>query len=415
MTAIASSAPAAVADEIAASLASPRAVLPDGYQADARRWPQSLAGGAAGIALLHIERARTGQGDWTVAHAWLTEAASGNVSAASNARLYFGAPALTFVFHLAAASTGRYRRTLAGLDDATLGITRTALAGARVRMGRAERPKLREFDLIRGLAGLGAYHLAAHPGHEVTRDVMSCLVRLTEPLPGARDDRPSWWTWTAPTGELSPDFPGGHGNFGMSHGISAVLAVLSQAILRGVEVSDARDAVYRICAWTDRWRHGDPAIPWWPGVITVTQAEAGRVDPALRPRPSWCYGVAGTARAQQLAGLALAEPTRTQAAEAAILGVLRDPVELSRLTEIGLCHGTAGLLQAAWRMAADAATNDIAAKIPALAARLADQIVKCEDDNPELLDGTAGAALALHTASTGTTPEPCWDAFLALD
>jgi len=402
------------ADEIAATLASPSAVLPEGYRGDGRHWPQSLAGGAAGIALLHVERARSGHGDWATARAWLAEAASGSISAASNARLFFGAPALAFVFRVAAESTGHYRGTLAALDDATLSVTRAAIAAAHARMDRRERPELGEFDLIRGLAGLGAYHLAAHPGHEVTRAVLACLARLTEPLPGAGDGLPAWWTSASPSGKPSPDFPGGHGNFGMSHGISAVLAVLSLSILRGVTVPGAADAAGRICAWTDQWRDGDQGDPWWPGIITVRQAQARHVDPALRPRPSWCYGAAGTARAQQLAGLALGDPDRCAVAEAAILAVLRDPAELGRLTELGLCHGTAGLLQAAWRMAADASSREIEAELPGLAARLATQLAQWEDNNPELLDGTAGAALVLHTAGTGGAPEPHWDAFLAL-
>jgi lantibiotic biosynthesis protein len=408
--------PAAVAaaSEIAATLASPGTVLPDGYRGDGRRWPQSLAGGAAGIALLHVERARSGHGNWATARAWLAEAASGSITAASNARLFFGVPALAFLFHIAAESTGHYRGTLAALDDAAGSVTRAALDAADARVGRRERPELREFDLIRGLAGLGAYHLAAHPGHKITYDVLACLGRLTEPLPGLGDGLPPWWTGASPSGEPSPDFPGGHGNVGMSHGISAVLAVLSMAILRGITVPGAQEAAYRICAWTDQWRHGDQAAPWWPGIIAVSQAEAGCVDPALRPRPSWCYGVAGTARAQQLAGLALGDPNRRAAAEAAILAVLRDPAELGRLTEPGLCHGTAGLLQASWRMAADATSREIEAELPRLAAHLAAQLAECEDDNPELLDGTAGTALALHTAGTGNAPEPSWDAFLAL-
>jgi lantibiotic biosynthesis protein len=404
----------ATASEIATTLASPGTVLPAGHQGDGRRWPQSLAGGAAGIALLHIERARTGHGDWATARAWLAEAASGNITAATNASLFFGAPTLAHVFHIAAASTGHYRRVFGALEDATMGITRSALASAHTRMDRAERPELREFDLVRGLAGLGAYHLSAHPGHEVTRDVLACLARLTEPLPGASDNLPPWWTDASPSGEPSPDFPGGHGNLGMSHGISAVLAVLSLAILRGITVPGTEDAAHRICAWTDQWRHGTHDSPWWPGVITAAQAGAQRVDPALRPRPSWCYGAAGTARAQQLAGLALRDPPRQQAAEAAILAVLRDPAELGRLAEIGLCHGTAGFLQAAWRMAADATTHDIDGELPRIAARLTAQLAGRDDDNPELMDGAAGAALALHTIGTGHAPEPCWDTFLAL-
>lgn len=416
MTMTTTAVPAALsaAGEIAAALASPRAVLPDGYQGDGRRWPQSLAGGAAGIALLHIERASTGHGDWTVARAWLTEAAAGNVSAASNARLFFGAPALAYVFHLANAATGRYGRVLASLDDATITITQSVIGRAHARMDAGKLPELREFDLIRGLAGLGACHLARRPSHRITRDVLACLARLTEPLPGAGDGLPSWWTAAAPSGEPSPDLPGGHGNFGMAHGISAVLAVLSLAILRGSTVPGIQEAAHRICAWTDQWRHGDGNAPWWPGFISVAQARAGRVDPVLRPRPSWCYGVAGTARAQQLAGLALRDPERRCAAEAAILAVLRDRAELDRLDGTGLCHGTAGLLQAAWRMAADAATPAIAAELPGLTERLISQLGSSADDNPELLDGMAGAALALHTAGTGNTPQPCWDSFLAL-
>jgi hypothetical protein len=404
----------ATARQAAAALASPGTVVPAGDQGDGRRWPQSLAGGAAGIALLHVERARCGHGDWATARAWLAEAASGKISAASNAGLFFGAPALAFAFHLAAASTGGYRRALAALDDATLRVTRARLASAHARMDRGGRPELREFDLIRGLAGLGAYHLAAHPGHQVTRDVLACLARLAEPLPATTGGLPSWWTGTSTSGEPSADFPGGHGNLGMSHGISAVLAVLSLAILRGIIPPGTEDAAHRICAWTDQWRQGDPGSPWWPGYITAAQAYARRVDPGLRPRPSWCYGAAGTARAQQLAGLALRDPARQHAAEAAILAVLRDPAELGRLTEAGLCHGTAGLLQAAWRMAADATTPQIQAELPRLAARLATQLAGREDGNPELLDGMAGAALALHTSGTGSTPEPCWDTFLAL-
>jgi hypothetical protein len=404
----------AAVSRVAAALDSPRTVLPSGCHGDGRRWPQSLAGGAAGIALLHVERARSGHSDWATARTWLGEAASGNVTAASNARLFFGAPALAFVFHVASTSTGRWRRALDALNAATLDVTRAAVAAAHARMDRAERAELREFDLIRGLAGLSAYSLAAYPGHEATREVLTGLVRLTEPLPGARDGLPPWWTDASPSGDPSPGFPGGHGNFGMAHGISAVLAVLSLAILRDAAVPGAHEAAGRICAWMDQWRHGDREGPWWPGVITLTEAQAGNVDAGQRPRPSWCYGIAGTARAQQLAGLALRDPARRQVAEAAVLAVLRDPVELARLPEAGLCHGRAGLLQAAWRMAADAADGELAAEIPCLAAQLAAQLAQHGCGDPELLDGAAGAALALHTVGTSSAPGPAWDAFLAL-
>jgi hypothetical protein len=403
----------ALADEIAGTLTDPRAAWPADPPAGGRSWPQSLAGGAAGIALLHIERARSGRGDWAVVHEWLSHAVVGEVTAASNASLYFGAPALAFVLHIAASTSNRYQRVLATLDGATIAVTRARVAQAHGRIDRGERPEIREFDLIRGLAGLGAYHLGRHPGHPVTREVLAYLARLTDPLPGTAD-LPPWWTSVAPNGEPCSAYPHGHGNFGVSHGVGSVLAIMSLALLRGVSVPEMTGAVRRICAWTDRWRHDENTGPWWPGFITIEQASQPRVHPALRPRPSWCYGIAGTARAQQLAGLALGEPARQQAAEAAILTVLRDPVQLDRLHQTGLCHGTAGLLHAAWRMSADAHTPEIGAQLPRLAARLTAQLGGSQPASAELLDGTAGAALALHSIGTGTAPPPHWDAFLAL-
>lgn len=400
------------ADQLARALADPSTVWPGTRPDGARAWPQSLAGGASGIALLHIERARTGRGDWDTAHTWLAMAVHGEVSAAANANLYFGAPALAFITHRAASASGRYLRVLERMDDATLTVTRNRLAEAHQRIDRAERPPMEEFDQIRGLSGLGTYHLSRHPHHEITRDVLAYLVRLTEPLTDSVG-LPPWWMNVAPTGAPHADYPGGHGNFGLSHGIGSVLSVLSLALLRDLAVPGMAEGIKRICAWTDQWRQGDETAPWWPAYISMKQATGNHVHSALRPRPSWCYGVSGTARAQQLAGLALRDPVRVQAAENAILTTLRDPLQLDKLPEIGLCHGIAGLLHAAWRMATETGNTEITAALPRLTARLITALDP-DDHDPELLDGAAGAALALHTLATGSAPAPPWDTFLAL-
>ena len=406
------SAALSTADHLAHALADPNTVWPGGRPAGGRAWPQSLAGGASGIALLHIERARTGHGDWDTAHNWLVTALHGDISAAANANLYFGAPALAFITHLAASASSRYLRVLERLDTATVTVTRNRLAAAHQRIISAERPPMEELDLIQGLAGLGAYHLSRHSHHEITRDVMAYLVRLTEPTPDPAG-LPPWWMNVAPTGMPHPDYPGGHGNFGLAHGIGSILSVLSKALLGGLTVSGMADAVERICAWTDRWRQGDETSPWWPGQITMQQTADSHVHSDLRPRPSWCYGISGTARAQQLAGLALRDPARVRAAENAMLATLRDPLQLAKLPEIGLCHGMAGLLHSAWRMATETGSPEITAELPHLTDRLITALDLSGHD-PELLDGAAGAALALHTVGTDHAPAPHWDTFLAL-
>lgn len=398
----------ATATVIAESLTDP-STLPT-HQNRHRPTPQSLANGTAGIALLHIERALSGHGDWTVVHAWLSAAAGDDISAGPNASLFFGAPALAFVTHAAAEHTGKYQRALANLDAATTALTRTRLDQAHARIDRGDRPALAEFDLIRGLTGLAAYHLRFDTHHEVTSAVLSYLVRLTEPLTGRTDGLPGWWTDHGPTGRA---MPGGHGNFGVAHGICGPLTVLSLGLRRGIVVDGHTDALGRICSWLDIWRQDHPAGPWWPRTITLDEVDTGLPQQPGPGQASWCYGTPGLARAQQLTGLATGDTERQRMAEAALLGCLTDPSQLAQITEIGLCHGFAGLLHTTWRMATDAAAPAISARLSALSAKLCAQL-RTAPQGTELLDGNTGAALALHTTATDTVPLSHWDTCLLL-
>jgi Lantibiotic dehydratase, N terminus/Lantibiotic biosynthesis dehydratase C-term len=113
-----------------------------------RGHPQSLGKGAVEVALLHIERAAAGLGDWEVAHTWLAAAANGDISAGPNATLFVGAPALAFALH-AAARPGWYERALESLDIRVADVTRRRLDQAHARIDRGDRPALAEFDLIK--------------------------------------------------------------------------------------------------------------------------------------------------------------------------------------------------------------------------------------------------------------------------
>ncbi|WP_431948283.1 lanthionine synthetase C family protein [Micromonospora marina] len=397
--------PSDVLAAVCARLASPSIV---GSSPDGRTRPQSLAGGAVGIALLHIERAVSGHGDDATAHRWIRAASSEPVSIGRNSDPFHGAPALAFMLHTAR-PLGGYRRALASLNDATITLTRQRLAAAHARIDRRDPLTMYEFDLVHGLTGLGLYHLHAHPEHPISRDVMTYLARITEPL-GNGSTQPPWWLPSGLGGTPHPDFPHGHGNIGVAHGISAVIALLAYAILHGHDTPADRNALTALCDWTDHHRQDDPAGIWWPGYVT----------PDTTPRrhgPSWCYGTPGIARAQQLAGLALRDEARQQRAEEAVLAVLRDATERARLPEIGLCHGKAGLLQAASRLAAASTdphrAGQLTAELPGLTAELANQLASQAQGDPELMNGTAGAVLALQTAVTGS-PATSWDTFLAL-
>lgn len=255
-----------------------------------RERPQYLGSGAAGIALLHVERAATGLSSWDTAHAWLAAAAREPISAGPNASLYTGVPALAFALH-GASSPRRYSHALGVLDTTVAKIIRQRLDQAHARIDRGDHPTIAEFDLINGLTGLGAHLLRRDPQGEQVRHVLDYLTRLTEPL---APRLPGWWSSDQPgQGVPSPRYAAGHSNHGMAHGIAGPLALMSLAMLRGITVTGLTGALLRICCWLDDWQQESHYGPWWPETVTIHDLANGMPGQASPGRPSWCYGTPG--------------------------------------------------------------------------------------------------------------------------
>ena len=375
--------------------------------ASPRWWNQSLSKGAAGIAVLHGIRARQGLADPARTHQWLARAVREELSAAASAGLWFGAPAVAYAIDTAA--PGRYRRAMVHLDAAVARLTQARLAAAHARIAAGRLPTLSEFDLVRGLTGLGAYLLQRHPDGELVRHVLSYLVRLTEPLPPhdtAGSGLPGWWSADPPAGASVDRFPGGHGNLGMAHGIAGPLALLATAMRRGITVADQDVAVARISDWLTAWRQPGPAGPWWPEYIGMAELRARHPDQKGPARPSWCYGTPGLSRALRLAAIARNDRPGQRAAEHALACCLADPTQLARLVDPSMCHGWAGVTAIAHTAAADATTALIHPHLPRLTETCIDQTNRLATTPPGLIDGIAGLALTLHTiAAENPAPE----------
>ncbi|WP_322780373.1 lanthionine synthetase C family protein [Frankia sp. Cas4] len=374
---------------------------------------QSLAAGAAGVAVLHGLRARDGAGDWATVDAWLRAATREKVSVGARAGLWFGAPALAFTLAITA-PPGRYRSARQHLDSAVTEMTDRRLAAANWRIDAGQRPERAEYDLVRGLSGLGAHLLTSHPDADQLRRVLTYLVRLTEPLPATGTGGltlPGWWAGDLPAGAPA----GAFADLGMAHGVAGPLALLTLAHSRGIVVPGHLDALHRICDWLDTWRQDSPTGPWWPEKITLSELRAGRPAQTSPGRASWCYGTPGLARAQQLAAIALADTTRQERAEAALASCLGDPTQLTRFIDPMLCHGWAGLVSTVHRAAADARFHPIGAHLPALIDHLLHSLDMTEPAGgrpPGLIEGTAGIAAVLHSLATDSTAS--WEAALLL-
>ncbi|WP_413754916.1 lanthionine synthetase C family protein [Streptomyces sp. MMBL 11-3] len=387
---------------------------------------QHIAYGLPGIALLHIERAAAGLAPWHRAHAWLAAAARQPLTSGADSHPFYGAPALAQALTCATDHLpGSYERALNTLDEQIARDVLRRLTDAHRRLDAGQLPEIAEFDTIRGLSGYGAYLLRRNPGSAALRTVLDYCVRLIEPITHNGETLPGWWTQTAPTGRPDTDrFPEGHANSGMSHGIGGVLALLALAARHGTLVEGHHDAIRTILAWLDRWQEETGHGPAWPYWVTRAELRDDRLAPPTARRPSWCYGTAGLARAQQLAALALGDSPRRIAAENALVAALTDTAQLKTTTDNGLCHGFAGLAHVAARTATDAhpsTAGQIRAVIPALLATIcppgADPAAAAptvaNEAGPGFLDGAAGIALAL-VASTTTPPRTAWDACLLI-
>jgi len=404
------------------------------------RWPtgtseavrrQSLACGAPGIALLHIELAALGERPWERVHTWLAYATADPVIGGRDSYPYFGTYAVAHALACAAeALPGLYQGALAALDAPITADVRARLAAAHARLQEGGLPAMAEFDVIRGLAGVGMYLLHRDPADCLLKEVLAYMVALTAPLRDADgQELPGWWTGTGLSGRPDPAFPHGHGNNGMAHGIGGPLALLAAAELRGVSVPGQRSAITEILAWYDRWSTTTGSGPAWPYWVDRTHLTApGPLKRIGASRPSWCYGAAGIARTHQLAALALADAPRRRAAEQILIGALGDPAQQAVIRDPSICHGHAGLVHLAAVAATDASpehADRLHALLPGLLEAIhppgtdpqtaaAAAVDPATGHGPHFLEGAAGIALALLRPASGVAAQTGWDRCLAI-
>ena len=361
---------------------------------------QSLAKGAAGLALLHIEHALSEPCAWPVAHAWMTAATCGPVIASDQAGLFYGAPAISFLAHAAQADgVRRYGSVAETLDQIVTRAAERRLAAASERLDRGQAATFAEYDLFYGLTGLAVLFLKCMPASPVLPAILRYLVRLTEPWP---DGRPGWWVSHDPD-PLLPT-PGGHAGFGMAHGAAGILALLSRSAALGHLVEYQYDAIDRLCDWFDRWRQSSGGGHWWPQWITARELAVGHIVRVAPPRPSWCYGAVG---------ICLGDTGRRLWTEQALAACLANPGPLELITDPGLCHGLAGVYQTAWRASRDSLTPAISERLPALASPLLKHAEPALATG--LLDGAVGIALAIRTATCpDSAPKTGWDTCLLI-
>jgi lantibiotic biosynthesis protein len=362
----------------------------------------SLAGGSAGRTLLHARLADDDPVQREVAITSLRHALPTLRERGRSASLYRGAAGIGWVLaHLAGDLLDDHDRC-GGLDQ--------ALAKLLER-----RPWPGHYDLVDGLVGIGVYameRLDARGGPALLEQV---LARLAE-VAVHTDEGVYWWTPPRRLPDAVRDrSPQGHVNLGLAHGVPGVIALLGGACAAGAADATSRQLLDGAVAWLLSEGLSGEVLPSW-------LAPDDEPEPA---RTAWCYGEPGVAAALLVAARAAGEASWAIAALRLARQAAARSVDETGVVDAGLCHGAAGLGLVFARLHHATGEPDLLAtarswfehtldlRVPGTGiAGFAAEGRDGPTDDPGLLTGATGVALALHAAAT--TREPHWDRILLL-
>jgi hypothetical protein len=393
------------------------------------RWlAPSLAQGDAGIALTcaYLDAWWPDEGWDQAGHSYLSTAAvAAENSPQLSLAMFGGLTGLALAAWSLSRGATRYRNLMAALENALLPNVMTQAEGWDPPI--MDGMSFGQFDVISGLAGIGAYLLLRReqPGAGAA---LESVLRALVALASDSGSRPRWWTPAHLLGdeEMAALYPNGNLNCGLAHGIPGPLALMALALADGIGVPGIEEAVDRLAGWIVGHRADDGWGVNWPYAISLTQEGLpDRGAPTDGPsRAAWCYGAPGVARALWLAGVARNRPEWGNLAIEAMEAVYQRPIAARQIDSPTFCHGVAGLLQITLRFANNTglpvftnAACDLTEQL--LSAYEPDSLLGYRNwepggtrvDQPGLLDGAPGVLLALLAAATDV--EPSWDrAFL---
>ncbi|KFA94476.1 hypothetical protein Q664_02905 [Archangium violaceum Cb vi76] len=282
-----------------------------------------------------------------------------------------------------------------------------------------KRPWRGDFDLISGLVGIGVYALERMPEPVAERCLREVIGRLGE-LAQHDANGVAWHTSAARlVGRRQEAGPEGIYDLGMAHGLAGVIALLAGTHAAGV----AREQASGLLEGAVSWLLAHSLGPGGHGGFPWAHAPGFEPHPA---RAAWCYGDAGIAAALQHAAACTHNPVWAEHARALALGVARRPRGETGVKDVGICHGSAGLIQILNRLyqatgepALREAVHDwiswtLASRVHGHENSVAGfQALNYEGGQPVwladrgLLGGAAGVALALLATVSDVAPR--WD------
>ena len=371
----------------------------------------SLARGSAGLAVLfdYLSRRKPAGGETAVR---CLDAAVNQVASRRMAPSFFSG------FTGVAWAAEHLKRTVtAAPEDGNRDIDRVLndyLTGS---------PRLAEYDLVDGLVGFGVYALERLP----RRSAVVCLSRVVEQLNRTARRTPDGATWMTRAEKIDRasarrHHPACYYDLGLAHGVTGVIALLGATCAAGVAVKKARPLLASAVSWLMAQKQP-------PGTGSTFSNLVAPGEVGSPSRSAWCYGDPGIAAALLVAARGAGEPAWEREALALARRAATRPPEEAGVRDAGLCHGAAGLAHIFNRLFQATGDRSLGRASRFWFERAMEMrqpgrgiggfqalTFPCGRpvwrDEPGLLTGAAGIALALLAACSNQEPE--WDRFLLL-
>jgi len=346
--------------------------------------------------------------------------------------LYGGLAGVCFSIYHASKENTRYYRLIDQLNDYLIEAINTHyLIPLQYNLRQGRPSEIPAYDLIQGIVGQGVYaisNLSSEKLNSFAKEIIRTLIDLTKPIRVESTWVPGWYapSYFQLTKEEELEFPKGNFNLGLAHGVTGILAFLSIAALRGIEVEGQIEAIETVTNWLKTHRKEFNGTYFWPAKISYADEfqKNGNSESKFSGRDAWCYGTPGIARSLYLAGKVLKNDSLQTYALDSFRSVFFRDREDWYLPGPTCCHGIAGLLLITSFMEKDTSVKDLKERKSELKNTLLQYYSSShpfgfkdydpttdgknvEIDRPGFLEGSVGILLTLLSLTNRTN---WWDA-----
>ena len=197
-------------------------------------------------------------------------------------------------------------------------------------------PGVYPYDLISGLVGFGVYFLERLP-HPLAQKGLALIIEQISEAAECNDAGATWLTAPQflPSWQRS-EFPFGHYDLGVAHGVPGILYLLCEIMRRGFKKERTLDLLEKGVRWLHSQARADGARSLFPPWTSP-------VPGSYQARPVWCYGDLGIAAVLlQVARYTDRSDWRSLARDL-IQHCLDLAPEQYLVRDAGLCHGSSGI------------------------------------------------------------------------